>query len=57
VAAAVANPILVAAFTRSLTSQPVGERRILAGAVAYAVPYVAMWSLVGLVLGAAVRAV
>jgi hypothetical protein len=56
-AAAVANPILVAAFTRSLTNEPVGERRILAGAVAYAVPYVAMWSVVGLVLGAAVRAV
>lgn len=56
-AAAVANPILVAAFTRSLTNEPVGERRILAGAVAYAVPYVAMWSIVGLALGAAGRAV
>ncbi len=55
-AAAVANPILVAAFTRSLTNEPVGERRIFAGAVAYAVPYVAMWSVVGLVLGGAVRA-
>jgi hypothetical protein len=56
-AAAVANPILMAAFTRSLTNEPVGERRILTGAVAYAVPYVTMWSVVGLVLGAAVRGV
>ena len=55
-AAAVANPILVAAFTRSLTGKPVGERRILAGAVAYAVPYVVLWSVVGLALGAIVRA-
>jgi hypothetical protein len=56
-AAAVANPILVAAFARSLTGEPIGERRILLGAVAYAVPYVAIWSIVGFVLGQAVRAV
>jgi hypothetical protein len=55
-AAALANPILVAAFARSLTGQPVGERRILAGAVAYAVPYVAMQSIAGFVLGEAIRA-
>lgn len=55
-AAALANPILVAAFARSLTDEPIGERRILLGAVAYAVPYVAMWSLVGLALGEAFRA-
>jgi hypothetical protein len=34
-----------------------GERRILLGSVAYAIPYVALWSLVGLALGDAVRAV
>lgn len=50
-AAAVANPILVAAFTRSLTGDPVGERRILLGAVAYAVPYVAIWTTLGFALG------
>ena len=55
-AAAVANPILVAAFARSLSGEPVGERRILLGAVAYAIPYVAIWSLVGFALGEAVRA-
>jgi hypothetical protein len=49
-AAAVANPILVAGFARIVGGRPVGERRILLGAVAYAVPYVAMWSLVGLLV-------
>ena len=56
-AAAVANPILVAAFTRSLTGEPIGERRILVGAVAYAVPYVAIWSFVGLALAETYRLV
>jgi hypothetical protein len=56
-AAAVANPILVGAFARSLTGAPIGERRILLGAVAYTIPYVAIWSILGLGLGAAVRAV
>jgi hypothetical protein len=56
-AAAVANPILVAAFTRSLSGKPIGERRILLGAVAYAIPYVAIWSIVGFAVGAAVRVV
>lgn len=55
VAAALANPILVGAFARSLTGAPIGERRILLGAVAYAVPYVAIWSIVGFALGATVR--
>jgi hypothetical protein len=55
-AAAVMNPILVAAGARSLTGEPIGERRILLGAVAYAVPYVAMWSIVGYLIGEAVRA-
>jgi hypothetical protein len=52
-AAAVANPILVAAFARVVGGKPVGERRIVLGAVAYAIPYVAMWSLVGLVVSGA----
>jgi hypothetical protein len=54
-AAAVANPILVAALARFVGGQPVGERRILLGSVAYAIPYVAMWSLVGLTLGETLR--
>jgi hypothetical protein len=49
-AAAVANPILVAGFARIVGGRPVGERRIFLGAVAYAVPYVAMWSGVGLLV-------
>jgi hypothetical protein len=56
-AAAVANPILVAAFARSLSGKPIGERRILLGAVAYAIPYVAIWTIVGFALGATVHAV
>ena len=55
-AAAVANPILIGAFARAGGGKPIGERRILLGAVAYAVPYVAMWSLVGLALGDTIRA-
>ena len=55
-AAAVCNPILVLAVARSISGQPVGERRIVLGCVAYAIPYVAMWSLVGLALGATIRA-
>jgi hypothetical protein len=55
-AAAVANPILVAAFARSVGGAPIGERRILLGSVAYAVPYAAMWTIVGLALGDTIRA-
>lgn len=55
-AAAVANPILVAALARLIGGEPVSERRILLGAVAYAVPYVAMWTIVGLALGEVVGA-
>jgi hypothetical protein len=55
-AAAVANPILIAAFARFVGGQPIGERRILLGSVAYAIPYVAMWSLVGFALGDTFRA-
>ena len=55
-AAAVANPVLVAAFARSVGGKPIGERRIVLGSVAYAIPYVALWSLVGLALGDTVRA-
>jgi hypothetical protein len=56
-AAAVANPILVAAFARFIGGGRVGDRRIVLGAIAYAVPYVAMWSLVGFAVGQALRAV
>jgi hypothetical protein len=55
-AAAVANPILVSAFARVVGGKPVGERRIILGAVAYAIPYVAMWTLVGLAVGGSIRA-
>jgi hypothetical protein len=55
VAAALANPILVLAIARSISGKPVGKRRILLGSVAYAIPYVAIWSLVGLALGETIR--
>jgi len=55
-AAAVANPILVSAFSRVVSGKPVGERRIMLGAVAYAIPYVAMWTFVGLAVGGSLRA-
>jgi hypothetical protein len=54
-AAAVANPILVGAFARFIGGKPIGERRILLGAVAYALPYVAMWTIVGFALGDTIR--
>jgi hypothetical protein len=56
-AAAVANPILVAGLARFIGGGPVGDRRIVLGAIAYAVPYVAMWTLVGFAVGQALRAV
>jgi ABC-type multidrug transport system fused ATPase/permease subunit len=55
-AAAVANPILVATLARFVGGKPVGKRRIVLGAVAYALPYVAMWSIVGFVFGETIRA-
>src|SRR5512132_193337 len=54
-AAAVANPILIAALARFIGGKPIGRRRILLGAVAYAIPYVAMWTLVGFALGDTIR--
>ena len=54
-AAAVGNPILVLALSRSISGKPVGERRMLLGSVAYAIPYVAIWSFVGWAIGDAVR--
>jgi hypothetical protein len=54
-AAAVANPILIAGLARFIGGKPIGERRILLGAVAYAIPYVAMWSIVGFALGDTIR--
>jgi hypothetical protein len=55
-AAAVANPILVGTLARFISAKPIGERRILLGAVAYALPYVAMWTIVGFALGDTIRA-
>ena len=57
VAAAVANPVLVAALSRPLSGLPIGRRRIVLGSVAYAIPYVAIWSIVGYLLGDTLRAV
>jgi hypothetical protein len=54
-AAAVANPILVGALARFIGGKPIGERRILLGAVAYALPYVALWTIVGFTLGDTIR--
>jgi hypothetical protein len=56
-AAAVANPILVAGLARFIGGGRIGEPRIVLGAIAYAVPYVAMWTLVGFAVGQALRAV
>jgi len=56
-AAAVANPVLVATVARFVGGKPVGERRIFLGAAAYALPYVAMWSIVGLAFGETIRAI
>src|SRR5512133_691653 len=55
-AAAVANPILIGALARLVGGRPIGHRRILLGAVAYAIPYCAMWTIVGFALGDTVRA-
>jgi hypothetical protein len=54
-ASALVNPILVVALSRSVGGKP-SERRIRLGSIAYAIPYVAMWTLVGLALGDAIRA-
>jgi hypothetical protein len=50
VAAAVVNPILVLALARSIGGTTIGTRRILLGSIAYAIPYVAMWTVVGIAL-------
>jgi hypothetical protein len=52
---ALANPILVVALARSVGGKP-SERRIRLGSIAYAIPYVAMWTLLGLTIGEAIRA-
>ena len=54
-ASAVANPILVVALARSVGGKP-SERRIRLGSIAYAIPYVATWTLVGLTVGDVIRA-
>ncbi len=56
-AAAVANPILVVTLARFVSGEPIGERRIFLGAVAYALPYVAMWSIIGFAFGETIRAI
>ena len=56
-AAAVANPILIGALARLVGGRPIGRRRIILGAVAYAIPYCAMWTIVGFALGDTIRAI
>jgi len=56
-AAAIANPILIGALARLVGGRPIGHRRIVLGAVAYAIPYAAMWTIVGFALGDTIRAV
>jgi hypothetical protein len=56
VAAAIVNPILVVALARSVAGRPIGERRIVLGSIAYAIPYVAIWTIVGIALGGTIRA-
>ena len=51
VAAAIVNPILVVALARSIGGTQIGDRRIVLGSIAYALPYVAMWTVVVVVLG------
>ena len=53
VAAAFVNPILVLALARSVAGTTIGKRRILLGSIAYAIPYVAMWTIVGIAVSAA----
>jgi len=55
-AAAIVNPILVVALARSVGGNAVGERRIVLGSAAYAVPYVAMWTFVGFALAGTISA-
>jgi hypothetical protein len=56
VAAAIVNPILVVALARSVAGRPISERRIVLGSIAYAIPYAAMWTIVGIALGGTIRA-
>jgi len=56
-AAAVANPILIGALARLVGGRPIGRRRIILGAVAYAIPYCAMWTIVGFALVDTIRAI
>lgn len=56
VASALANPVLVVALARSVGGSPIDENRIRLGSIAYAIPYVAMWTIVGLALGDTLRA-
>jgi hypothetical protein len=55
-ASALANPVLVVAVARTVGGKPIHGRRIRLGSIAYAIPYVAMWTLFGLALGDAIRA-
>ncbi|HTZ04956.1 MAG TPA: hypothetical protein VMB53_04295 [Gaiellaceae bacterium] len=55
-ASAVVNPVLVVALARSAGAPTIPHARVRLGSIAYAIPYVAMWTLVGVTLGGAVRA-
>ena len=55
-ASALANPVLVVALARTVGGSPIREGRIRLGSIAYAIPYVAMWTLFGLAFSDAIRA-
>jgi hypothetical protein len=55
-ASALVNPVLVVAVARSVSGTPIRGSRIRLGSIAYAIPYVAMWTLFGLAVGDAIRA-
>jgi hypothetical protein len=55
-AASLVQPAIVVALARLMTGQRSTQRRIFLGSVAYAIPYSALFALVGLALGDVIRA-
>jgi hypothetical protein len=56
-AAALANAIIVAALARFIGGEPVSERRIFLGSVAYSISFAATFSVTGFLVGDAIGAV
>jgi hypothetical protein len=55
--AAITNAIIATVILRLLTGAPVGPRRILLASLAYGVFFTGLYTLVGFMLGSALRAV